>query len=230
MPVAAEVVERQDPEPVVPGGPGDQHHVVGERLDPLEPLVRGPRSRTADHAVASWSPSRGTGQLASRNSVAPSLVTTSRASVAVRAHDVLGVVLHAAAAPAHGPRQGRAGRCASTTQTSRVSRLSAQITTRPPLRVARTSSSNCSSGSSSTSTSSSTGRADRVPPDLVGPVGLVVDGVEEVRRSPRSTRRRSSCAGPPRPGRARWRGRGSAARRPRRRPGRPTRPAAGRPG
>ena len=59
--------------------------------------------------------------------------------------------------------------------------------TRPGRRcgIARTSSSNRSSGSSSTQHVVGDRRAEPVPPDLVRPVGLVVDGVEEVPTSRR---------------------------------------------
>ena len=127
-------------------------------------------------------------------------------------------------------RGGSRGRCASSTHTSLVSRFSDQITTSPPLRVARTSSSKRSSGSSSTSTSSSYDVPERVPPDLERPVGLVVHRVEEVRRVGAPGAAVVGARHRRRPGPRRSRGRGSAARRPRRRSGPPSRRAAARPG
>ncbi len=114
----------------------------------------GSSGRTGSQARWSWSASRGTGQRASRNSWASSLVTRRRVSVPS------GSTACSAwySTPGRRPptdRGGSRGRCVSSTQTSRVSRLSDQITTSPPLRVARTFSSKRSSGSSSTSTSSS---------------------------------------------------------------------------
>ena len=60
-----------------------------------------------------------------------------------------------------------------------MSRLSLRMSTTSPDRLARTFRSNRSSGSASTSTSSATRRPDPVPPHLVRPVRVVVDGVEE---------------------------------------------------
>ena len=75
-PGPVEVVERQDPQPVPTAGAQAQHHVAGERVDPLQPLGRVLRPHRVPGEVA-WSASRGTGQRASRNSWASSLVTSS---------------------------------------------------------------------------------------------------------------------------------------------------------
>ena len=131
-----------------------EHGVASRRRPPVPAARPGPPVATGSHARWSWSASRGTGHRASRNSWASSLVTSSSMSVPSGQHGVLGVVLHARAPPADRTRrvQRVGARRAPTPRV--VSRLSDQITTRPPLRVARTFSSNRSSGSSSTSTSS----------------------------------------------------------------------------
>ena len=52
-PVAGEVVDGQDPQPVAPAGPRGEHHVAGERVDPLEPLGRvlGPQRQPGRRVV-----------------------------------------------------------------------------------------------------------------------------------------------------------------------------------
>ncbi len=141
----------------------------------------GSSGRTGSHADESWSPERGTGHRASRNSVAPSLVTSSSSS------EPSGCFRCSAwySTPRRRPpteSAGEVGAAASTTQTSLVSRFSDQITTRSPVRrrlhlelelAVRLVQHQLVGGG---------GCPDPVPPDLVLPPQLVVDEVEEVRR------------------------------------------------
>ena len=86
---------------------------AGERVHPLEPLggVLGPDRRPRRVVLVARA---GTGQRASRNSVAPSLVTSSSASVPSGSTHVLGVVLHARAAGRRPSAAAPSGSAAST--------------------------------------------------------------------------------------------------------------------
>ena len=154
--LAVEGVERHHPQPVLRLRPEAEHGVPGEGVDPLEPLVGalGPGRRPGRVVLVGVAGHRAAGEPELGGVVVGDQQQRVRA---VGKHRVLGVVLDARTPAAHRVAAATSGIAASTTHTSRVSRLSAQITTRAPLRVARTFSSKRSSGSSSTSTSSATG-------------------------------------------------------------------------
>ena len=225
MPSPVRSSERQDPQLVAAAGPRREHHVPGVRVD-RSSRSAGSSGRTGRQADGSWSPERGTGHRASRNSVASSLVTSSSSSEPSGCRTCSAWYSTPRRRP---PTERGADVGLARRRRPRPRWCPGSPTRSPPGRRCgsrRTSSSNCSSGSSSTSSSVGGGRAEPVPPDLVLPPQLVVHGVEEVRR----VRRPGPAGRRPRHDvgqvRARSRGRGTAARRPRRRRSPPSRPAA----
>ena len=137
-PVGVEGVERQHPQPVPAVGAEAEHDVAGERVDPLEPLGRVLGAHRLARRVWSWSRvagDRAAGQPELRGAV---VGDQQQRVAAVGQHRVLGVVLHARSATADRARRRRRVVRRRRTQTSLVSRLADQITTSPPLRVART--------------------------------------------------------------------------------------------
>ena len=171
------------------------------RRRPARSRSAGSSGRTGSHAVWSWSASRGTG--APGQPELRGLVVGDdeqrRREPSGRTH-VLDVVLHAAATAADGPRRAAAGRARRPPRPRVVSRLSAEITTRPPVRVrahvqleplvaaprapARRRRPTCRSRAATPGTA---GRPRR-------------GRCRRSAASPRSRRRRSSCAGPRRRG------------------------------
>ncbi len=120
----------------------------------------GSSGRSGSHAAESWSPERGTGQRASRNSLASSLVTSSSSSEP-SAYRTCSAWYSTPRRRPPTERGTEVGSAASSTHTSLVSRFSDQMTTRSPVRLASTSSSNWPSGSSSTSSSADAGVPSR---------------------------------------------------------------------
>ena len=182
----AQVVRAQDPQPLRALSPVGQHHVVGERLDPLEALGRllDPHRRPGAVVLVTVAGDRALRQPKLRRLV---VGDHQQGLAAVREHAVLGVVLHAAPTATHraGGGSGVLGiehphlagvavlreqhdQAAGARRADADLELLVRLLQHQHVLVGR-----C---------------ADPVAPHLVGAVGLVVHRVEEVRRvgAPRS--------------------------------------------